>query len=1000
LYKLLLIIVLLFYSSAGVGQHSNYLFHRLGIKDGLNQENMFTVCQDKRGFLWFAGNNGIQRYDGHRFLNFFAGAKGVLPAGMITSMSMDQKGRLWIITNHAEVGYFDTDRFTYHSIKVNLPATFTNTAAAINFGDGSNIMLIYVGRGLITFNEKANEFSQQYNHFNLAAGFEPRHLVYDADGNYWIATSNGFVKYSTKKKLLSYGGHNTENDPFINTFGFVKDCRVIYTDNLKRIWFSYLETGYFIKSFNPANGEIKAWEKVLNENLKGTSHDFWGISHLSDGSLWMSGPGLLAKVNYEQYRVDPVLPNQPGEYNIRYDVAGSLFEDREKSIWVCTDMGLYRFNPSAHNFHARINRLPGEDKTYTNDVTAVLETTDGEILVSTWGEGIFSYDKNFNPIVSKYVNRKYGGEGMVWCMVQTQNGDIWRGGQNGTLSVYEAKTGKILAVKNEIFNGKTIRQLVIDKEGNIWLGTQGGQLIKWNPADKQFRLQQQFKNLISRLYVDNSNTIWACTDLDGVYHLKSTDGSIIAHYTSRGAENKKMLINGASDIIQYNDTTMVIAANGLNILNTKTGIFTYWDEGAQITNMIKDKKGNLWLATNIGIVCRQLDKEWAHISFDARDGVNNLNFNIAAACLLKDGHIFFGTNHDFLTFDPVKAMTFNFQLPEIQIAEITVMNKRLTVDSVRQLSQLNLTHTQNSFTIKFSTNNFQNLTPVAYMIEGIDKDWKTVSTNGEVSLNYLAPGKYILKATTKNGTGATGKIISITIVIAAPFYKTWWFYTLLALVIGGLLFWLDRERLKRKESVHKMRSDIANNLHQEVSTTLQNINILSEMAKMKAGRDIGKAIEFIEQIHGKSHSMTVAMDDMLWSIDPANDNMGKTILRMQEFIEALSNRHGVVISMIADEKIKKLNLSMQFRHDAFILFRESIRRLVTAGVQECKVHISSEKNQLIFSVECTNEPGDLPQLNNLLQSTEMEQRMKSINAALHTEVRRSNTLLMVTVPVQ
>jgi ligand-binding sensor domain-containing protein len=994
LYKLLLIIVLLSYPGFAEAQQPNYLFHKLGIKNGLNQENVSAVCQDKRGFLWLAGNTGIQRYDGHRFLNFFAGTKGVLPAGMITSMSMDQKGRLWIITNHAAVGYFDTDRFIYHSVKVNLPATFANTAAAINFGDGSNIMLIYVGRGLITYNEKANEFSQQYNRFNLPAGFEPRHLVYGADGNYWIATNNGFVKYSSKKKLLSYGGHNAENDPFINAFGFIKNCRVIYTDSLKRIWFSYLDAvGYIIKSFNPASGEIKNWEKILNKSLKGTSHDFWGISHFSDGSLWMSGPGLLAKVDYDQYRIEPVLYNQPGEYSIRFDVAGSLFEDREKSIWACTDMGLYRFNPSAHNFNARTNRLPGEDKAYANDVTAVLETKNGDILISTWGQGIFSYDKNFSPVVSKYLNRKNEGKDMVWCMVQTQNGDIWRGGQNGTLSVYDATTGKIVTINNKIFNGKTIRQLVEDKEGNIWLGTQGGHLIKWSPADKQFRLQQQFKNLISRLYVDNSNTLWACTDLDGVYHLKSTDGTIIAHYTSKGAENKKMLINGASDIIQYNDSTMVIAANGLNILNTKTGNFSYWDEGAQIANMIKDKKGNLWLATNIGIVCRQLDKEWSHISFNARDGVNNFIFNTAAAGLLKNGHIVFGTNHDFLTFDPVKAMTFDFQLPEVQIAEIAVMNKRLPVDSVRQLSQLNLSHTQNSFTIKFSTNNFQNLTPVEYMIEGIDKDWKNTTGNGEVSLNYLAPGKYVLKVTTKDGTGAIGKIISITIVIAAPFYKQWWFFSIIALLVIGLLIWLDRERMNRKQAMQNIRSNIAGKLHEDVNIALNNINVLSEIALMKADTEPQKSKEFVEQIHSKSQNMMIAMDDMLWSISPENDSMEKAVQRMQEYIDELNNRHTASIKMLVEEKVKRLNIDMQLRQEALLLFKEGITGLIKTGVRECKIHLRLEKAELVYIIECKNEGSDLQQLNYLLNGQDMTKRLKAINAKMDIEVHKTVSVL-------
>ena len=935
--------------------------------------------------------NGIQRYDGTHFQNFFTG-KGVLPAGLVTTMSMDQKGRLWVITNHTEAGYFDTDKFIYHSVKINLPVAFDNTGTGLNFGDGSNIMLIYVGRGFLTFNEKTNEFSQQYNLFNLPAGLEPKHIVYDGDDNYWIATPNGFVKYNTKKKLLSYAGHNLENDPFINAFAFVKNCGVIYTDQLKRVWVTYRNPGYAIRSFNPVNGEIKSWEMA-----NGTLVDLWGINQFSDGSLWMNGPGLLAKVNYEQHRIEPVVTNTASEYGIRYDVAGSLFEDREKSIWVCTNNGLYRFNPPAHLFHAIQNREVKSDKSYSIDVTGVLETRDGEILISTWGEGIFSYDNNFNPVVSKYLHRKKDKEVMVWCMLQAKNGDIWRGGADGILYIYDAATKKTVRLSPEVCNNRAILQLAEDKDGNIWLGTQGGQLIKWNRSDKQFRLQQLFKNSISRLYVDSQNNIWVCTLLDGVFLIKSDNGSILAHYTGKGPANKKLLINGAADVIQYDDTTMIIASNGINILNTKTGSFTYLDEGSEISSLLKDKNGLLWFSTSAGIVSRNLAKKNIIVSFDAKDGINNTNFHAASGTLLSNGDIVFGTSHDFLTFTPVRALAFSLSLPEVQIARIASMGKPLSVDSIRNLGKLHAGPDENSLSFYFTTNTFQNLFSIYYKLENEDKEWK--ETKGDLSLNYLPPGNYTLKVTAKDANGKNGKVLSLQISVAAPFYRTWWFYAMIALAVGILLFLLDRERIKRREVVQKMRTDIAGNLHQEINNTLQSINILSEMAKIKADKDIDKSKEFIEQIHGKSHNMIVAMDDMLWWVDPANDSMDKTILRMQEFIDAINNSHEAHVNLLVDEKIQQLNLSMQLRHDAFLLFRETIRKIITAGIKECKVHITRKKNTILFTVKCSNELCNLPQIKGLWQSLEMEHRLKNLGATVHTEVNKSNTILLVKVPV-
>ncbi|MCR6720322.1 MAG: hypothetical protein NVV59_08495 [Chitinophagaceae bacterium] len=127
------------------------------------------------------------------------------------------------------------------------------------------------------------------------------------------------------------------------------------------------------------------------------------------------------------------------------------------------------------------------------------------------------------------------------------------------------------------------------------------------------------------------------------------------------------------------------------------------------------------------------------------------------------------------------------------------------------------------------------------------------------------------------------------------------------------------------KELQRVRSEIANNLHADVTTTLSNINLLGEMAKIKADKDIDRSKEYIDQISAKSHSMIIAMDDILWSIDPENDSIEKTLLRMMEFTDALRNRHAANIELIVDKKIQKLRLSMKTRHEFFLIYKEGIR---------------------------------------------------------------------------
>ena len=196
-----------------------------------------------------------------------------------------------------------------------------------------------------------------------------------------------------------------------------------------------------------------------------------------------------------------------------------------------------------------------------------------------------------------------------------------------------------------------------------------------------------------------------------------------------------------------------------------------------------------------------------------------------------------------------------------------------------------------------------------------------------------------------------------------------------------------------------MRSEIAGNLHEEINTALNSINILSEMAKLKADKDPSKAKEYFEQIHLKSHNMIIDMDDMLWSINPHNDNMQKTTERMREYVDSLKHRYGVNIDMLVDKNVESMTLNMKLRHNAFLLFKEGIKSLVEAGAENCSIHIGCEKNNLLYTMQFDNEGCDMQKLNNLLHRQDMEKWIDSINADIDVQVHKSTSIFMLKVPV-
>jgi signal transduction histidine kinase len=220
------------------------------------------------------------------------------------------------------------------------------------------------------------------------------------------------------------------------------------------------------------------------------------------------------------------------------------------------------------------------------------------------------------------------------------------------------------------------------------------------------------------------------------------------------------------------------------------------------------------------------------------------------------------------------------------------------------------------------------------------------------------------------------------------------------LLVVALLFWLDHARIKRKTSILKMRSHIADGLHQDINAVLSNITILSEMARIKADREPEKSKEFIEQIHTKSQNMTMAMDDILWSIDPNNDSMKNFMLRLREHMDALKSQYNVQIDILVDKKAENLELKMKIRNDVYWLFKNGITNVVRTGATNCRIHITYEKPNLIYTLEFDTATMDLKQMNNLRQRAELINRLEDLNATLDFKEHTTSAVFVLSIPVR
>ena len=1006
---LLLFSTLLFAQSDKPAPYAHYNFN-----NGLAAYNANTILQDRQGYIWIGTINGLQRFDRHRFLTFRRNPenKNSLSDNYIDHLYLDSKGNLWTVLGNGQLGIFDTRSFVYKqaSLKVKDERTLKLPRILTEDSDGHLLYAIY-GHELTTYDPQKNEFSSANNTILLPPKWKIISLTEDRSAKrFWIATDSGMCVYSKKNKMLSYRGHNAENIPFIDKNGGPVKFFNLGIDKRSRFWFT---------TPNPAGIQLLNCYDLSAEKFILEKQDLYPdwimknytvekMMQQSDGSIWIAGLNVLMKFNEQVNKFEPVYEEFSKE-GISYQEINFLFEDRDKDIWASTDNnGLFVLKPSTHLFTSikQVNRTSG--RMDDGSVIALGNTFDKNILVSVWNDGIHKYDLALNSLPSTHDEKKLN---TIWCMAPlADKRHIWMGLQSGIM-IYDALTGRSQNYNPSMMHNKLVRTIAEDNFGNIWLGLPNGGVFKWVPEHAMFDFERGFNRVdnlpgtqIEKIRIDSKGFIWVCTLMNGVYKLDPGNNKILEHITSAGPPKKQLLADAVTDAFEFNDSIMIFLTGNLNVFNLKTNEITPISSADGLPSDIvrsieKDSKNNLWLGLFNGL-CRMNFSKKTFTYYDRNDGIHNDELNYSSSLSLPDGRLAFGSTSDLLVFNP-ENLNAQTTPPDVAITEFRLFNRTLNVDSLERLQKIELGHDENFITIGFSgLRHFNNKWSYYYMLDGIDKDWKKGNGISQVDYNYLPSGSYTFLVKAENADGlASRRIAKMEIKVDPPIYKTWWFYSLLILFGAFLLFIFDKERMRRKAAMQKMRTDIAGNLHEEVNTALNKINILSEMARLKSDKDPVKSTEYLEQIHTKSHDMIIAMDDMLWSIDPRNDSMDKTIERVREFIDALKRRHGANIELLVDKSAESLMLNMRLRHDVFILMKEGVRSVIQAGSKNVRIHIGMQKDALLYTIDIDNEGCDLQQLTNQLQHRDLEKRLNAIRATLNSYMHQHTSIFELNVPV-
>lgn len=871
-------------------QTDRYFFQHITYNDGLLHNDVYDIVQDKKGFIWLATAKGLQRYDGNRFLGFNDMLNDPAASRIgHTYLNQDSAGEaLWIRktddlekldlqTNRIRLYHPDEYLAQYLSVCSRYKTQqhmlwLVSDQAAFSYDSLSKKSTLYAFDIL-----PANKLS--------SAGF----ITDTPNGESWFCTaSNGIVLLDKKTMEIYSMAYNPTGNPLLQalragTGPEVLKARAIMKDSRNNLWIATWGNTFY--RYNFTKGKLSTYSlATIAQRTTGklTGNKALGVSGMYEDNhhkLWI-GTDNTGLLQYDELADDfkpVVINNNLHESNLSGYNIFCITQDREENIWLGTDKGILLFNPYQQYFNTIHHDDMNAASLPPNEIECYIQTSSGDLLVGTWGGGITVYDSLWKFKKNIGFTNGPAEYNFVWAFAQNDDGSIWAGLQHGYIHIYDPVTQRIKTIHPPEMENSTIRTMAKDSSGNIWMGLHNGKIVQWNKKSSRF---VQYKEIvggtISRLspvltiFFDTRQDCWAGTE----YGLKLFDtqtGMYTKQYLPDKSNPKAITANSVTAVAQADDSTLIVGTlfGGLNILNTKKQTFKHpvFDDSTKYSNVHaikRDDNGNCWFTTDYGLF-RFKPGDSKTVSYRIEKGILTSAFKNIPFYTCRNGRWVSCTATEIIDFNPGSMLQEILNPGEMVITGVQVFDHDFPVDSLLRLqAPLQLSYKQNFITVEFSKLSFATLHPFNYYyrLKGISDDWINAGKQSSASYNNLGPGSYTFEVR-EGETNNRTKITSFDIVITPPFWKTWWFISLVsACILFGLyrlVRWrLEAARTKEKLSLAKLEALRSQMNPHFIFNCLSSIdNLIQTGEKSKATTYLAKFARLIRSILETSTMNTV-----------------------------------------------------------------------------------------------------------------------------------------------
>ncbi len=856
--------------SVNISSGQGIQFDHYGVKDGISQSEILCIFQDSERYMWFGTQNGLSKFDGYSFENYFFDPSDttMISSSWIFDITEDNNGLIWIGTKGG-LNKFDKKTSLFTRVRA-IEGNSANNPSFI-YGITSDSINIYVNQQSILsiYNYNTGKLESYTNSFQghraLYDGGFP--IIKDSQGLIWMGSLNGLSSFDLQDKQFNNYTHSI-SDP--NT---ISDNQItaLFEDKHGNI---LIGTGNGLNIYNTKSKNMYRYYQD-NSQPGNLSHNFIrSITQDHTGAIWIGTDG--GGLNKMTYNVSTGsadffhLRSGSDKSNfISHDIVHSLFEDKSNNLWIGTVAGINKTDLKKQSIRTYMKSdNPNSVDLLDNVIASVYQDRDGKLWVGNWGKGLNILDRSTNEVIyytSELTGRMHIPQNHVHVIFEDSKSRIWLGTRNG-VSIFDKGRNRFIPVQDffnapdfNYFNNNRVYCIIEDFWGKIWIATGNG-IIVLNTETKIPTIIQMgnetsmaiSSNLVYSLLEDKDQNIWIATS-NGLNRYVPSENRI-QYYVNNPDSSNTLCDNYVISLCEDNEGEIWIGTStGINSFDKTDSVFSYYSvkDGLPsniIYDIIKDGNENLWFSTGSGLAMKNPDEN-AIEAFMVEEKFMGKEFNLKAVFKASDGEMFFGGIDGLLSFYP-DSLTDNDFIPPIRITSLEKETNGIKQKINPYADRVFLSYQDYSFTVEFSALDFTNPSKnrYSYQMRGISNTWMEIGNRRFVHFTKLPPGEYTFKVKGTNNDGVwNNEGVSINFTISPPWWSSKYAYIFYIILIISIIIFVIRTREKKLIWEKKI-------LEKKIQERT------SEIAQQK---------ERVEESEAKLSSTISSIDDLVFVLDKA-----------------------------------------------------------------------------------------------------------------------------------